>query len=185
MSHSFSTYHSISEQGMRHAHPRASAAAMSRHVQRSHKGYTLTHAGHQIRIGPVAFWIVVGALVVMGVWSIATGTYFAFRENVLTRLIGRQAEMQFAYEDRIAELRGQVDRVMSRQLLDQEQFEQKLKHAAAAADNPGATHQCPRRRDIDDRHDQAFARRAAWSGRKDTAAVADQRHGDLCRPTGS
>jgi len=64
--------------------------------------------------------------VVMGVWSIATGTYFAFRENVLTRLIGRQAEMQFAYEDRIAELRAQVDRIMSRQLLDQEQFEQKL-----------------------------------------------------------
>ena len=126
MSHSFSTYHPVSEQGTRHAHPRASAAAMSRHVQRSHKGYTLTHAGHQIRIGPVAFWIVVGALVVMGVWSIATGTYFAFRENVLTRLIGRQAEMQFAYEDRIAELRAQVDRVMSRQLLDQEQFEQKL-----------------------------------------------------------
>lgn len=126
MSHSFSTYHPISEQGTRHAHPRASAAAMSRHVQRSHKGYTLTHAGHQIRIGPVAFWIVVGALVVMGVWSIATGTYFAFRENVLTRLIGRQAEMQFAYEDRIAELRAQVDRVMGRQLLDQEQFEQKL-----------------------------------------------------------
>jgi murein DD-endopeptidase MepM/ murein hydrolase activator NlpD len=126
MSHSFSTYQPVSEQSMRHAHPRASAAAMSRHVQRSHKGYTLTHAGHQIRIGPVAFWIVVGALVVMGVWSIATGTYFTFRENVLTRLIGRQAEMQFAYEDRIAELRAQIDRVMSRQLLDQEQFEQKL-----------------------------------------------------------
>ncbi|HET7912077.1 MAG TPA: M23 family peptidase, partial [Pseudolabrys sp.] len=99
---------------------------MSRHLQRSHGGYTLTHAGHQIRIGPVAFWIVVGALVIMGVWSIATGSYFAFRENVLTRLIGRQAEMQFAYEDRIAELRAQVDRIMSRQLLDQEQFEQKL-----------------------------------------------------------
>jgi murein DD-endopeptidase MepM/ murein hydrolase activator NlpD len=62
----------------------------------------------------------------MAVWSIATGTYFAFRDNVLTRLIGRQAEMQFAYEDRIAELRAQVDRIMSRQLLDQEQFEKKL-----------------------------------------------------------
>jgi murein DD-endopeptidase MepM/ murein hydrolase activator NlpD len=35
--------------------------------------------------------------------------------------------MQFAYEDRIAELRGQIDRITSRQLLDQEQFEQKLK----------------------------------------------------------
>jgi len=62
----------------------------------------------------------------MAVWSIATGSYFAFRDNVLTRLIGRQTEMQFAYEDRIAELRAQVDRIMSRQLLDQEQFEKKL-----------------------------------------------------------
>jgi murein DD-endopeptidase MepM/ murein hydrolase activator NlpD len=74
----------------------------------------------------VAFWIVVGALVIMAIWSIATGTYFAFRDNVLTRLIGRQTELQFAYEDRIAELRAQVDRIMSRQLLDQEQFEKKL-----------------------------------------------------------
>lgn len=111
----------------RTAQPRAqSAAAVSRHVHRSHGGYTLVHGGHQVRIGPVAFWIVVGALVVMAVWSIATGTYFAFREDVLTRLIGRQADMQFAYEDRIAELRAQVDRITSRQLLDQEQFEQKL-----------------------------------------------------------
>jgi murein DD-endopeptidase MepM/ murein hydrolase activator NlpD len=104
-----------------------SAATVSRHLHRSHGGdYTLVHAGRQVRIGPVAFWIVVGTLVVMGVWSIATGTYFAFRADVLTRLIGRQAEMQFAYEDRIAELRGQVDRITSRQLLDQEQFEGKL-----------------------------------------------------------
>jgi murein DD-endopeptidase MepM/ murein hydrolase activator NlpD len=117
-----------------HPHPQAarpvprtqSAAAMSRHVQHASHDYTLTHHGRQVRIGPVAFWIVVGTLVIMGVWSIATGTYFAFRENVLSRLIGRQAEMQFAYEDRIAELRGQVDRITSRQLLDQEQFEQKL-----------------------------------------------------------
>jgi len=74
----------------------------------------------------VAFWIVVGTLVIMGVWSIGTGTYFAFRDDVLTRLIGRQADMQFAYEDRIAELRAQLDRITSRQLLDQEQFEKKL-----------------------------------------------------------
>src|SRR5579885_1277373 len=108
-----------------HAH---SAATMSRHVQqRSRNGYTLQHGGRQVRIGPIAFWIVVGTLVVMAIWSIATGTYFAFREDVLTRLIGRQAQMQFAYEDRIAELRAQVDRITSRQLLDQEQFEQKLK----------------------------------------------------------
>ena len=126
-SYSSHQYYSNAEHAGRYAQPRAqSAAAVSRHLHRSHGDYTLVHDGRQVRVGPVAFWIVVGTLVVMGVWSIATGTYFAFSNDVLTRLIGRQAELQFAYEDRIAELRGQIDRVTSRQLLDQEQFEQKL-----------------------------------------------------------
>ena len=88
--------------------------------------YTLVHAGRQVRLGPVAFWIVVGTLVIMPAWSITTATYFAFRDDVLTRLIAREAQMQFGYEDRIAELRAQIDRLSSRQLLDQEQYEQKL-----------------------------------------------------------
>jgi murein DD-endopeptidase MepM/ murein hydrolase activator NlpD len=89
-------------------------------------GYTLVHAGKQVRFGPVVFWIVVGTVTTLGMWSAATATYFAFRDDVLTRLIARQAEMQYAYEDRIAELRAKVDRATSRQLLDQEQFDQKL-----------------------------------------------------------
>jgi murein DD-endopeptidase MepM/ murein hydrolase activator NlpD len=88
--------------------------------------YTIAHAGRRVRIGPVAFWTCVGTLVIMAGWTLLTATYFAFHDDVLTRLIARQAEMQFAYEDRIAEMRAQVDRVTSRQLLDQEQFEQKL-----------------------------------------------------------
>src|ERR1700730_13393284 len=90
------------------------------------EGYTLVHAGKQVRFGPVAFWIVVGTVTLLGMWSAATATYFAFRDDVLTRLIARQAEMQYAYEDRISELRAKVDRTTSRQLLDQEQFDQKL-----------------------------------------------------------
>jgi murein DD-endopeptidase MepM/ murein hydrolase activator NlpD len=93
---------------------------------REENGYTLVHAGKQVRFGPVAFWIVVGTVTTLGMWSAATATYFAFRDDVLTRLIARQAEMQYAYEDRIAELRAKVDRATSRQLLDQEQFDQKL-----------------------------------------------------------
>jgi murein DD-endopeptidase MepM/ murein hydrolase activator NlpD len=89
-------------------------------------GYALVHAGRQVRIGPVAFWIVVGTLSIMAVWTMTTATYFAFRDDVLTRLIARQAEMQYAYEDRIADLRGQIDRISSRQLLDQEQYDQRL-----------------------------------------------------------
>jgi murein DD-endopeptidase MepM/ murein hydrolase activator NlpD len=100
--------------------PLAAAAVLDRH------GYAIVHAGKQVRFGPVVFWIVVGTIVVLGMWSAATATYFAFRDDVLTRLIARQAEMQYAYEDRIAELRTKVDRTTSRQLLDQEQFDQKL-----------------------------------------------------------
>jgi murein DD-endopeptidase MepM/ murein hydrolase activator NlpD len=90
------------------------------------QGYALVHAGRQVRIGPVVFWIIIGTVIVMAAWSASTAIYFGFRDDVLTRLVARQAEMQYAYEDRISELRSQVDRATSRQLLDQEQFEKKL-----------------------------------------------------------
>jgi murein DD-endopeptidase MepM/ murein hydrolase activator NlpD len=107
---------------------RHSADARARRVPRTvaSVGFTIAHAGRQIRFGPVAFWIAVGSVVMMAGWSIATATYFAFRDDVLKDLMARQAEQQYAYEDRIAELRARIDRTTSRQLLDQEQFEQKL-----------------------------------------------------------
>ena len=74
----------------------------------------------------MAFWIAVGTVVIMAGWSVTAATYLAFRDDVLRTLIARQAQQQFGYEDRIAELRAQIDRTTSRQLLDQEQFEQKL-----------------------------------------------------------
>src|SRR5436190_17868609 len=113
-----------------HDHGRASvrrpSASHASPATRAQAGYTLVHAGKQVRFGPVVFWIVVGTVVVLGMWSAATATYFAFRDDVLTRLIARRADMQYAYEDRIAELRAKIDRTTSRQLLDQEQFDQKL-----------------------------------------------------------
>jgi hypothetical protein len=51
--------------------------------------------------------------------SIAIGAYFAFTDDVLTRLIGNQ---QNTYEDHIFELRAQIDR----QYFDQKQLEQQL-----------------------------------------------------------
>src|ERR1700756_1950917 len=110
------------ESGPRSAESRGHAPGASRNGT----AYTLAHAGRQVRFGPVAFWIAVGTVVIMAVWSIASATYLAFRDDVLRTLITRQAEQQFAYEDRIAELRAQIDRTTSHQLLDQEQFQQKL-----------------------------------------------------------
>jgi murein DD-endopeptidase MepM/ murein hydrolase activator NlpD len=88
--------------------------------------FMLGHAGRQVRIGPVAFWTVVGSLVIMAGWSVMTATYFAFQDDVLARMISHEAEMQSAYEDRIAEMRAQVDRVTSRHMLEQEKLEQKV-----------------------------------------------------------
>jgi murein DD-endopeptidase MepM/ murein hydrolase activator NlpD len=126
MSHRSGQY---SEHSRQYAHERARSAHPPPPRPKAaarENGYTLVHAGKRVRVGPVVFWIVVGSIVIMGAWSAATATYFAFRDDVLTRLVARQAEMQYAYEDRIAELRAQIDRTTSRQLLDQEQFEQKL-----------------------------------------------------------
>jgi murein DD-endopeptidase MepM/ murein hydrolase activator NlpD len=111
-----------------HGRPQARRVAPAKpptsHAKQS--DYTIAHRGKQVRIGPVVFWIVVGTVTVLGAWSAATATYFAFRDDVLTKLIARQAEMQYAYEDRISELRAKIDRTTSRQMLDQEQFDQKL-----------------------------------------------------------
>jgi len=117
---------------------RSSRPAYGNHYDHAHRNraqparrvapgsYTFGHSGWQIRFGPVVFWGIVGGLVIMAGWSLVAATYFAFREDVLARLIARQTHMQYAYEDRIAELRMQIDRLASRQLVDQEQFEQKL-----------------------------------------------------------
>ena len=53
--------------------------------------------------------------------SIETGAYFAFRDDVFAGLVGRQTETQISYEDQIADLRAQIDRVSR---LDQERVEQ-------------------------------------------------------------
>jgi murein DD-endopeptidase MepM/ murein hydrolase activator NlpD len=66
------------------------------------------------------------ALLITAVWLIAGGTYVAFRDDGLSQLIDEQTALQLTYEDRIAELRAQVDRIMSQKLLDQEQVEQRV-----------------------------------------------------------
>ena len=118
--------HPLAQPSIRDAAQRFESRPRGGNSYDSRAGYTIAHAGRQVRFGPVAFWIVVGTVVIMAGWSVAAATYFAFRDDVLRSLIAHQAEQQFAYEDRIAELRTQIDRTTSRQLLDQEQFERKL-----------------------------------------------------------
>lgn len=57
------------------------------------------------------------ALLVSVLWSIAIGAYFAFQGDVHSR---QMTEMKNFYEDRIADMRAQADRLLSRQVIDQE-----------------------------------------------------------------
>lgn len=52
----------------------------------------------------------------------ATG-YLAFRDDLIASTIVRQARIKHEYEDRIAALRSKVDKITSRQLLDQQAVE--------------------------------------------------------------
>jgi murein DD-endopeptidase MepM/ murein hydrolase activator NlpD len=57
---------------------------------------------------------------------LAAGSYLMFRDDMLASLMRRQASNQFAYEDRIAALRSQIDSLASRQMLNQDSFEGKM-----------------------------------------------------------
>lgn len=56
----------------------------------------------------------------------AATAYLVLRDDLIGATMARQARMQFEYEDRIAALRAQVDRVTSRQMLDQQVVEEKV-----------------------------------------------------------
>src|SRR5262249_61989576 len=73
------------------------------------------------RLGPIAFWVVIGTLVVMTAWTIPTITYFAFREDLLAALLARQAQMQFAYQNRIPQLHALSDRFYNPPMIDPEE----------------------------------------------------------------
>ena len=65
-------------------------------------------------------------LAAIAVGYLLATSYLVFRDDLIGGSISRQARIQQAYEDRIAALRAQVDRISSRQLLDQQIMEQKV-----------------------------------------------------------
>lgn len=74
-------------------------------------------------------WMAAMAVSFVGVCSIgylAATSYLVLRDDLIGGTIARQARMQYEYEDRITALRAQVDRVTSRQLLDQQVVEEKV-----------------------------------------------------------
>jgi murein DD-endopeptidase MepM/ murein hydrolase activator NlpD len=83
------------------------------------------HIRHMtIRPWMTAFGLSVAGLVIIG--YLAATFYIVIRDDLIGATMARQARMQHDYEDRIAALRAQLDRITSRQLLDQQVVEQKV-----------------------------------------------------------
>ncbi|WEX75883.1 M23 family metallopeptidase [Sinorhizobium numidicum] len=86
-------------------------------------------SGDKVRHMTVRPWMVALGASVIGVFGIgylAATTYLVLRDDLIGGTIARQARMQHEYEDRITALRALVDRVTSRQLLDQQIVEEKV-----------------------------------------------------------
>ncbi|ACP25300.1 membrane protein associated metalloendopeptidase [Sinorhizobium fredii NGR234] len=86
-------------------------------------------SGDRVRHMTVRPWMAAAAASLIGVFGIgylAASTYLVLRDDLIGGTIARQARMQHEYEDRITALRAQVDRVTSRQLLDQQIVEEKV-----------------------------------------------------------
>lgn len=60
----------------------------------------------------------------------AAGWYILSKDDLAARLIARETTRQYAYEDRIAALRADVDRLASRALLDQDSVEARVDELA-------------------------------------------------------
>ncbi len=97
--------------------------------QKKQEHILILASGDRVRHLTVKPWMAALAFCFVGVFAIGyllATSYLVLRDDLIGATMARQARMQHDYEDRIAALRAQVDRVTSRQLLDQQVVEDKV-----------------------------------------------------------
>lgn len=97
--------------------------------KRAQEHILILASGDKVRHMTVRPWMGALAFCIVGVFSIGyllATSYLVLRDDLIGATMARQARMQHDYEDRIAALRAQVDRITSRQLLDQQVVEDKV-----------------------------------------------------------
>ncbi|MBX5198880.1 peptidoglycan DD-metalloendopeptidase family protein [Rhizobium sp. NZLR10] len=97
--------------------------------RRAQEHILILASGDKVRHMTVRPWMAALAVCLVGAFSIGyllATSYLVLRDDLIGATMARQARMQHDYEDRIAALRAQVDRITSRQLLDQQVVEDKV-----------------------------------------------------------
>jgi murein DD-endopeptidase MepM/ murein hydrolase activator NlpD len=85
--------------------------------------------GEQARtfaLHPGALFGILSIVPLLALGCLALGLLFVFRDDLLASLMSRQAEMQYAYEDRLAAMRTQIERMKSRELVQEHAYEGRL-----------------------------------------------------------
>ncbi len=97
--------------------------------KRAQKHVLILASGEKIRHMNIRPWMVAVSFCFIAVFAIGyigATSYLVIRDDLIGATMARQARMQHDYEDRISALRAQLDRITSRQLLDQQVVEQKV-----------------------------------------------------------
>lgn len=85
--------------------------------------------GDDIRHFTVRPWMAAfagSAFAAIAIGYLLATSYLVLRDDLIGAATARQARLQQAYEDRISTLRAQVDRITSRQMVDQQMMETKV-----------------------------------------------------------
>ncbi|WP_337183032.1 M23 family metallopeptidase [Shinella sp.] len=97
--------------------------------KRAQQHVVILASGDKIRHMTIRPWMAAVMFCFAGMFTVgylAATSYLVLRDDLIGATMARQARMQHDYEDRISALRAQVDRVTSRQLLDQQVVEEKV-----------------------------------------------------------
>lgn len=106
---------------------------------------TVGHRDRVYRINPVVTSTLLGVSALLAVGVMASTAYLFLREDLAKAAMMQQAKMQHLYEDRIANLRTQVDLATSRQMLDQRVVENRVAKLMLRQDKIGAMQEEVRR----------------------------------------
>jgi murein DD-endopeptidase MepM/ murein hydrolase activator NlpD len=97
--------------------------------RRAREHILILASGDKVRHMTVKPWMATVGACLVGTFSVGyllATSYLVLRDDLIGATMARQARMQHDYEDRISALRAQVDRITSRQLLDQQLVEDKV-----------------------------------------------------------
>jgi murein DD-endopeptidase MepM/ murein hydrolase activator NlpD len=78
------------------------------------------------KLRPGALVALLSMVPALGLGCLVLALLFVFRDDLLASLMSRQAEMQYAYEDRLASMRTQMERMKSRELVQEQAYEGRL-----------------------------------------------------------